>query len=154
MTTTREIDRMAQDVFRSNIPPSWIIREQHPDIYVDYFVEIADSAGPCGLIFGVQLKGTKAPRYSEKTIKISLKTKHLSYYLDKAKEPIFIVGVDVKIKQGYWLFIHEWSKNELQKRNWRNQKKIDVKIPLANTLSDARKLRQAILQAETYMRDL
>jgi len=76
MSKSREIDRMAQDIFRIKIPASWLIREQHPDIHIDYFVEIADRSGPSGIVFGVQLKGTRSPRYSKKYIKMSFKVKH------------------------------------------------------------------------------
>ena len=154
MKTTREIDRIAQDVLRAHIPPSWLIREQHPDIHIDYFIEIADSSGPSGSIFAVQLKGTKVAKYSSKHIKIYLKTKHLSYYLDKVKKPVFVVAIDVKIRSGFWVFIQEWLINESEKRNWRKNNKIVVAIPKINTLSDTKKLHNAISKAETYMREL
>ena len=96
MHTTFEIDRMAQNIFNDSLPPSWLTRKQDPDIHIDYFVEISKESKPSGITFGVQLKGTNSPRYSKNQIKISIKTKHLSYYLDKVKQPIFLVVVDVK----------------------------------------------------------
>ncbi|MFW6122002.1 MAG: DUF4365 domain-containing protein [Petrotogales bacterium] len=154
MPTTREIDQMAQNVFKGSLPPGWLIREQRPDIYVDYFVEIADNSEPSGIIFGVQLKGTGSPRYAKRVIKISIKTKHVKYYLDKLKQPIFLVVVDVKKKKGYWLFVQEWVSKELKPRNWKEQNKIDIKIPVTNSLSDVQKLRRGVSRAESYMREL
>ncbi len=100
MAKTREIDTMAQNILRNSIPASWFIREQHPDFYIDYFIEIADRSEPSGIIFCVQLKGTKSPRYSNIYKKISLKTKHLAYYLDNVKQPVLVIAVDVKKKKG------------------------------------------------------
>jgi hypothetical protein len=153
MPTTREIDQKAQNIFNDSLP-DWLIRKQDPDVHVDYFVEIAERSKPSGMIFGVQLKGTNSPRYSKSLIKISIKTKHLSYYLDKVKQPIFLIVVDIKKRQGFWFFIQEWAKEELKKRNWRDQKKIDIKIPLRNSLSDVSQLRAEVAKAEIFMRDL
>ncbi|MCK4828374.1 DUF4365 domain-containing protein, partial [bacterium] len=154
MPTTREIDRMAQNIFNDSLPPGWLIRKQDPDIHVDYFVEIAEKSKPSGVIFGVQLKGTNSPRYSKSLIKISIKTKHLSYYLDKVKQPIFLIVVDIKKRQGFWFFVQEWAKEQLKERNWREQKKIDIKIPLRSCLSDVEYLRAEIARAEIFMCDL
>ena len=154
MATTREIDRMAQNIFNDSLPPGWLIRKQDPDIHIDYFVEIAKNSKPSGVILGVQLKGTGSPRYSKTLIKISIKTRHLSYYLDKVKQPVFLIVVDVKKRQGFWFFVQEWAKEELKNRNWREQKKIDIKIPLKNFITDVQYLIEEIAKAETFMRDL
>ena len=37
---THITNQKAQNVFRSSLPPSWLIREQHPDFHIDYYVEI------------------------------------------------------------------------------------------------------------------
>ena len=154
MPTTREIDKKAQDIFNDSLPPGWLIRKQDPDIHIDYFVEITERSRPSGVVFGVQLKGTNSPRYSGSLIKISFKTKHLSYYLDKVKQPVFIIVVDIRKRQGFWQFAQEWAKNELKSRNWKGQKKIDIKIPLKNCLSKVDMLRAEVTKAETFMRDL
>ena len=154
MATSREIERLAQNILNDSLPPGWLIRKQDPDIHVDYFVEIDDRSKPTGVIFGVQLKGTGSPRYSKNCIKISLKTKHLAYYLDKVKQSVFLVVVDIKKRQGYWIFVQEWAKDKLNNQKWREQNKIMVKIPLSNSLSDTQKLSEAISKAEIYMRDL
>lgn len=152
VVTTREIDRMAQDIFRRNIPPSWLIREQHPDIHIDYFVEIADELEPSGIVFGVQLKGTMSPNYSEKYITISIKTQHIRYYVEKVKQPIFIVAIDVKNKRGYYIFIQQWSKR--LKAELLEQKKIVIKISLDNSLNKTDNFREEIVHADEYMREL
>ena len=154
MAKTREIDKLAQNVLNDSLPPGWLIRKQDPDVHIDYFVEIDDNSEPSGLTFGVQLKGTGSPRYSKGFIKVSLKTKHLSYYLDRVRQPVFLVAVDIKKKKGYWIFIQKWEEDELKERHWRDQNKITVKIPLLNSLSDNKRLRESVSKAEIYMREL
>ena len=154
MLTAREIDKKAQDIFNESLPPGWLIRKQDPDIHIDYFVEIAERSKPSGVVFGVQLKGASRPRYSKSHIKVAIKTKHLAYYLDKVKQPIFLITVDTTKRRGLWLFTQKWAKNELKERNWKNQKKIDMKIPLRNSLSDVNLLRAEVISAEAFMREL
>lgn len=150
---TRQIDRSAQDFFRISIPPAWLIREQHPDIHIDYFVELADNSGPLGIIFGVQLKGTNSPDYSNGNIKISMRTKHLIYYLDKVKQPVFIAVVDVQNKKGYYLFIQKYLIN-LSNLTWRNRKTNAIKVKTDELLSNENEFKKAIINADAYMRDL
>ena len=154
MPTTREIDKKAQDIFNDSLPPGWLIRKQDPDVHVDYFVEIDERSKPSGVVFGVQLKGTNRPRYSKSQIKVSIKTKHLAYYLDKVKQPIFLIVIDTTKRRGFWLFTQKWAKNELEARNWRSQTKVDIKIPLSNSLTDLDLLGAEIVGAEAFMRDL
>ena len=154
MPTTREIDKKAQDIFNDSLPPGWLIRKQDPDVHVDYFVEIDERSKPSGVVFGVQLKGTNRPRYSKSQIKVSIKTKHLAYYLDKVKQPIFLIFIDTTKRRGFWLFTQKWAKNELDARNWRSQAKVDIKIPLSNSLTDLDLLGAEIVGAEAFMRDL
>lgn len=153
MAITREIDRMAQDIFRISISPAWFIREQHPDVHIDYFVEIADKSGPLGNIFGVQLKGTISPNYSGKYIKIPIKTQHIAYYLDKVKTPIFLIVIDVRRKKGYYLFIQQWSR-KLTNQGWRDQSRISIKLPIENSIDNIDNFKIEILHAENYMREL
>ena len=107
MTNTRRIDSRAQKVFKNLLSDEWLPRERNPDIHVDYAVEIADQE-PTGEIFLVQLKGTEKPRYKGNTVKLSLKTKHLAYYLKKLKQPVFVVLVDTKAERAFWIFTQEW----------------------------------------------
>lgn len=155
ITKTRIIDQEAQKIFNIQISPAWLVREQKPDIYVDYFVELGEeSKSPSGIIFGVQLKGVKKPRYSREYVTLSFKTRHLKYYLDKMKQPIFVVLIDVTKKIGYWLFVQEWLKRKYSDDSWCIKKKIDLKIPIANVLGNANKLLEAVKMADRFMHNL
>lgn len=153
MAITREIDQSAQNILKISLPQGWLFRKQDPDIYIDYVVEFADGSGPLGNIFGVQLKGTISPKYSGKFIKYSLKTKHIIYYLDKVKYPVFLIVIDVRAKRGYYIFVQEWSK-KLINSAWRNQDYITLTIPVKNSITDIEKFKSAIFESENYMRDL
>lgn len=154
MKTTREIDQKAQDIFRITLPPAWLKREQHPDIHIDYFVETTSGSEPSGLVFGVQLKGTKRTNLSKNSIKYSLKTKHLKYYVDKVRQPVFLIVIDVIKKEGFWVFLQKWAKEELKDRNWRDQKNITIKISTVNSLADLKTFQAKIIEADAYMREL
>lgn len=149
------VDEMAQNVFRSGLPPSWLKREQKPDHHIDYFVEIAEEGAiPSGITFAVQLKGTKSPRYSDNFIVQSMKVEHLAYYIDKVRRPVFLIVIDVQSSDAYWLFMQEWIISNLKDPKWRKQQKVSVKIPLANQLQETSKLQKSVIEAEKYMRDL
>jgi hypothetical protein len=153
MKSTRPIDSKAQKIFKNHLPDGWIPREKHPDIHIDYEVEIGDSnAEPTGEVFWVQLKGTQKPRYRGHIAKQSFKTKHLLYYLTKVKLPVFIVLVDVKSGKAFWLLAQEWLKSK--NIDLGSRKTIDVEVPLSNDLSDTEKLLKAVKSAEAYMREL
>lgn len=154
MSTTREIDKRAQDTFSIMLPPSWLVRKQDPDIHIDYFVETTHGSDPSGLVFGVQLKGTTRPTLSKNFIKYPLKTKHLKYYLDRVKQPVFLIIIDVNKKGGYWIFIQEWAKNQLINESWRKQKIITVKIPITNSISEHAIFHAHIQEADIYMKEL
>ena len=153
INSTFEIDQMAQRVFINSFPAKWLIREQSPDVHIDYFVEIVETTEPTGLVFGAQLKGTGSPKYSGKYLKYSFKVKHLAYYLDKVKQPIFLVVVDIKTSTGYWILAQYIAKNEMRP-NWRHKTNIEIKIPLANRLDNTDLLSNEVKRADLFMREL
>lgn len=154
ISTTRIIDKKAKIIFESTLPVSWLIREQNPDIHIDYYVELEMNGEPSGVLFGVQLKGIEKPRYKDSFLVLSLKTKHLSYYIDKVKQPVFLVVVDVERKMGFWVFIQELIKEKLIDLSWRSKNKVSVKVPLENKLDETNRIFEAVLEAEKYMREL
>lgn len=153
ITKTFEIDQMAQRLFTNALPPKWLIRQQNPDVHIDYFVEVVETTEPTGLVFGAQLKGTGSPKYSGKYIKYSYDRKHLAYYLDKVKQPIFLVVIDVNKGIGYWLFAQDILLNSMRS-NWRHKTHIEIKIPLNNKLENIDALLKEIRRSDVFMREL
>ncbi len=67
-----EIEEEAKSIFNDTLPRTWLKRKQLPDFYVDYFVEVAEAREPSGLVFGVQLKGTRKLTANKKHVKFSM----------------------------------------------------------------------------------
>ena len=148
-----ETEQAADDFFRSRLDNRWLRREQRPDFYVDYLVEMDDESGPSGEKFGVQLKGTRSAAYRGDELCFKMKTKHLAYYLDKSPEPIFLVVVDLDGQRGAWLFLQEYLRTTA-KEGWRDQKSLTVRLPAGNSLDDLEALRASAKKSVAYMREL
>ena len=157
MTISRShlVDEKAKNFFRSTLPDSWLKREQVPDHHIDYFVEIGEEGSiPSGITFGVQLKGTEKPRYSGHFISQRLDTECVRYYLENVQQPVFLVVVDVKRERAFWIFLQEWTIKELGDRNWRRQKTVTVRVPVANSLENMKRFRDAVIESVPFMREL
>jgi len=152
--STYETDRVAQNLFNSFIPPAWFPRPQNPDRHVDYFVETNIGDKPSGLIFGVQLRGRNDLKYSKCYVKYCIETRHLKYYIDQAKQPIFLILADTQTEQLYWLFTQQHIRQTLADKDWRNQKSITLFIPKIQKLDAVQPFLRAIEEADRYMRDL
>ncbi|MCP4652093.1 MAG: DUF4365 domain-containing protein [Candidatus Omnitrophica bacterium] len=149
-----EIEEEAKSIFTDTLPLTWLKRKQTPDFYVDYFVEVDKEREPSGVVFGVQLKGTRKLSTTKKHVKFSMKVKHLKYYFDNARQPIFLVVIDVVHRKGYWVFIQQYIKEVLNLSNWRELIKTTIKIPIQNLLNDIDSFHEAIHNSEKYMREL
>jgi len=155
ITRSRVIDQKAQKIFVNKIPDTWLIREQHPDIYVDYFIEIGkETKLPSGILCGIQLKGTESPKYAKDTIKLQFATKPLIYYRDNFRLPLFIMHVDVNLEKCYFLFIQKWLIENQTDDRWRSQKKITLRFNLSDNLDDSPSIYSKVVEAEKYMRNL
>ena len=153
ITKTFETDQEAQLILKQLLPKNWLYREQHPDFHIDYYVEVAEDDLPSGLIFAVQLKGTRNLQEKHGIIKIKFEVSHLIYFLDKVKVPVYIIVCDVERKVGYWLFIQKYLRN-LHRISWRNQKRLTLKIPTSNDLTNTSAFLVQIKSSEIYVRDL
>ncbi|NLG17605.1 MAG: DUF4365 domain-containing protein [Fibrobacter sp.] len=145
------IDVEADKVLRAIIPNEWLIRKQDPDFHVDFRIEIADKE-PTGRNFCVQLKGHEAPKVSGLFCVQPMKTKHLIYYVDKIKEPIFLFIANTTLKEIYWLFLQEYLLN-LPSDDWRARRTCSIKVPLDSVFTDPESFIQELEKAEAFMRD-
>lgn len=151
-----EIDQLAQGIFESGLPPGWLRRKDQPDRHVDYRIELGDGGRPEGLIFAVQLKGTVSAKISKRGwVSFSeLETEHLSYYVDRSRQPVFLVVVDVSMKLGWWIFLQRYAADRLASGVWRKQKTVTIRLPMQNRLDDHTSLLAQVRAAEAYMRDV
>jgi uncharacterized protein DUF4365 len=146
-----QIDDKAESIFRSLIPTSWVKRAQHPDYGLDFNVEIDANSALTGLTFFVQLKGTRGLRYRGSNISFPIKTKHLKYYVDKCRQPVFLVLVDTSRGDAFWCFLQGYVADNLTNGDWRSKASITVKIPSNNQLSQTELLRDAVAAAADHM---
>jgi hypothetical protein len=150
-----QIDELAQRVFRDALPAEWVAREQRPDYGIDYLVEIGKSEKLTGLAFAVQLKGKKTLAHDGESILYqSLETRHLAYYLDKQRAPVFLVLVDVVTHEGYWLFLQRYALEHLKDVDWRRQTTVTLRLPAANSLKNIDALERAVEEADHLMAEL
>lgn len=159
-TKSHEIDEEAQRVFKAAIPKNWVAREQRPDYGVDYVVEIFEERGspgstePSGLQWSVQLKGTVAAKTAKGMLRFRLETHHLAYYVDRYRQPVFLVVIDVRQGVGYWVFLQGYALDELRRKDWRARDSVTILLPLTNKLSNTASLSKAIRAADRRMAEL
>ena len=148
---THQIAEKAEGIFKRTLPESWIPRGQSPDYGIDYVVEIVEGESLTGLKFAVQLKGKKNLRKVGSNVCFSMGTEHLAYYVDKERQPIFLVLIDVSNEVGYWMFLQRHMLYDLDVGNWRQKKTVTIRIPEKNLLSDINSFHKAIQKAEEFM---
>ena len=148
------VDRSAETVLRSLLPRQWLVRKQDPDYMLDFEVEIVDetSGEPTGVTFFIQLKGTRRPKIVNGSLAWPLKTKHLAYWYDLVRRPVYLVVADVDKACAYWLFIQGYVKKA--RPNWRNHKKKTVHVPLENTFDTEEKFLTELEEADSILRDM
>lgn len=149
------IDQKSKRTFEGLLPDSWPARSQDPDYRIDYTVEVFDGDFSSGLFWNVQLKGTKSPvrLKSDDVISFPMETEHLEYYLDKVALPVFLVVADTSKNVAWWVFLQNFINSKLD-TGWRTQKTATIHVPIDNLVSNTANLRQAVVDATAYMREL
>ncbi|MGD0038755.1 MAG: DUF4365 domain-containing protein [Bacteroidota bacterium] len=130
------IKEEAERIFNSSIPTSWVSRKEDPDYGIDFNIETAvnDNSGNIltGKRFYVQLKGVNKPIIKGNYLSFSVEVRHLNYYYDSCLLPVFLVVIDINLKNSYWLFIQEYIYKNSLKDKWNNQKTFTVHLPISN----------------------
>lgn len=144
---THQIDDEAERILKSKLGTCYVLRKQTPDYGIDFRVDIfepteaTDPADPfsnkraTGRCFAIQLKGTEQLRRSGDVISFRVERKHLEYYADCERQPVFLIVVDVRHGGAYWLFLQQYmAQNEGVK--WRDQETVTLYLPMQNTLEN------------------
>ncbi len=132
------------------MPPSWLLRRQHPDFAVDYQVEIVEGE-PTGFRFAAQIKGARHRGRVKLQRKISTKT--LRYLRDAERLPAFIFLIDVDLGSAHWVFAQQYLREKVPLARLR-QRTVTVRFSDENDLSDLPRFRQFLIRAEKYVTDL
>ena len=142
----------AINFLKSLLPSEWLWREERPDFFVDFHVEVGEQGEPTGFEFRAQVKGTK--RGKKFALRKQMKCKQLLYYRDKSRLPVFLVLVDLVAKRAHWLFAQKYLRECANNRAIDKQKTFTVKFDPSDSLNDLERFREALRSADRYMRDL
>jgi hypothetical protein len=149
-----ETDAEAVRIMRAKLPASWLWREQEPDVFVDCEVEIVEGGEPTGLHFGLQIKGTRGLKIRSNAIRYRMKRKHLAYYREKARLPVFIALVDVNSEKAYWLFSQKYLREHAARAQLDNQNTMTIRFAPEDCFSDLERFKKALAESEVYLRNL
>jgi hypothetical protein len=127
-----EIDTAAERLFESVLPSSWVARRQEPDYGIDYIVDVFTEGVATGIQFATQLKGSRSVRCRDGVVTFPLQTKHLAYYVDKVRLPVFLVRIDIAGGIAYWVFLQQYAMETLSGIKWRQQKSVTIRVPTIN----------------------
>jgi len=119
----------------SNFPAEWICNSAREDYGLDLRVEIVAGEDVIGLEFSLQLKATDHLKIAGEDVVHRCNVSTAQYFL-RRPEPVMYVVYDAQGKTAYWLWIQPYLRQLDKKRsNWRNNKTVQIRLPLANRLS-------------------
>jgi hypothetical protein len=146
--------RRAELILQGLLPAGWFWRVQSPDRHVDFVVETDDHGKPTGLQFCLQIKGRSKVALKKSKLSLRMETKHLDYYRNKARLPVFIALVDVNAGKACWVFAQKYLAEKPSGSAVKPKKSFTLKIDPTDSFSDLGRFRDALQAAERYMRDL
>lgn len=147
------IDDDAESIFRMLKPREWVLRElSRPDYLHDYLMEIFDQGKPTGFLTLIQLKGTRLLKVTKGRVAFALPMEKAQEYV-KYPVPVFLTVIDVRGREGYWLFLQEHLRDEIGDVR-RTRKSITVHVPLDNKLSNHAALAAAVRRAYDFLAEL
>jgi hypothetical protein len=142
----------AVNFLKTLLPSEWIWKEENPQFFVDFHVEVGEEGEPTGFEFRAQVKGTK--RGNKFALKRRIDCKHLRYYRDQARVPVFIILVDLIGRTAHWLFAQRYLRKCPNKTAVDKQRTLTLKFDPADSLNDLERFREALRDADRYVRDL
>ena len=151
-----ETDTRAQQLLESAFPAAWVVRRQHPDYGADYEVEVFEDGASTGLLFKVQLKGTRSPALSHDGTFVSceIRTDRLAYLVDELRAPTVLAVVDVGAEVVYWVAPQLDAElcQRVQQAGADGQDSVTVRVPAPNQLPDTiNELLRAIGDAQILL---
>jgi len=149
----REIDQRAVKIFSSWLPDDWLSRKQDPDVFLDYMVEVAANGEPSGKHFAAQIKGYEDPR-GDRPLTYSFKTKHLKYYLNGCRQPVFLFLINVTTGEGFWIFAQKFLKEKTSGNISAKQQSLKICFSRDDNLTNLTKFKCTLMEAEQFVRDL
>lgn len=134
--------------------PEWIVREDKPDVHIDFNIELAENRNPEGRRFLVQLKSRQGLATASRTIRVRVKASHLWYYTHKCTLPVFVFLADLRNQRIFYLFVQEWAKSGGFSFDPDSEKTVSLQMPRTQCVGDTRLFREAVERAFEYMNEL
>jgi hypothetical protein len=148
-----KVEEGARLFFEVWLPLTWKKRVQHPDIAIDYRVEVEDQGEPTGKHFLAQVKGRSLHKRKHARFSERFRTKDLRYYL-RCEEPVYLFLIDPSAKEGYWLFAQEYIRKRISAVHLREKKSVIVRFETGGSFSDFPKFRHSLTAAWRYMHEM
>lgn len=148
------VGNKAIEFLKTLLPQSWLWREQAPDFFIDYQVEVVETGELTGVQFGLQVKGSESVKIRKAGIRFRMNRKPLLYYRDNARLPVFLVLVDVKQRDAYWLFAQQYLREYAGAAQLDSQNTLSVTFNVEDCFSNQARFTEAVKAAEQYVRDL
>ena len=145
ITPSSDLGDLGESLVKKLMPPLWVVRRQSPDIHVDFRVEVVEEGEPTARHVALQVKSARrTPR------RVSMKRKHLEYYADPCREPVFIIAMNTVDEDAHYVFAQQWLDAN---SHWKHQGSTGVPInPQGPRLSDTAAFSLAVAEAFAYMR--
>lgn len=103
LTVQHEIDQAAVRRFNGLLPRDWVYREQTRDYGVDEEVEVFANGNSTGILFKVQIKGSKGVRVRHNDlISYQMDVDDVEYLAEQLTVPSFLILVDVSDDRVWW----------------------------------------------------
>lgn len=137
-TLQHKINSAAQKQFEQIIPDEWAIRNQKENDYgIDYEIEVFNNDLSTGIIFKIQLKGTKNLKIlKNNNLSFSIDIDHIKYFIEELNIPTFFIIADIVNNKTYWnnILLDRDLRNSYHKTKINGNKSVTMHIPLNNLL--------------------
>lgn len=137
------MEEESERLFKSFLPPEWIVRKIEKDYGVDYEVEIVDQQVVTGNRIWIQLKSADTPLVrhaaagnAREHVTYPIKVKDL-LYAESCPFPLLLCVADLKSTELFWTPVRHEIKASLDRERpeWRTQETATLRLALENTLS-------------------
>ena len=145
------INNVAMSLVSGWFSHGWILQLQEPNYHEDYVIERVDAGELSGAKIAAQLKGHATVKFKDGSWSEVMETKHLRYYAEKVRMPVFLFIADTTKHRGHYLFLQQWLDANTTSDQLVKQKKVSVRVPFANDLEDQPQFAAAVEAALAYM---
>jgi len=100
-----DIDVAGQRLLKESLEPlGWRVNPIEKDYGFDFDVQVFSDESPSGIWFKIQLKSSRATKYSsdKRFLSESLQTDHARHYALELNDPVFLIHADVMARRLLW----------------------------------------------------